>query len=876
MGEVYRARDTRLGREVAIKVLPAERMADESRRQRFVQEARAASALNHPNIVTIYEIESADDIDFIVMEYVPGKSLDLLIPRQGMRVPEVLRIVIPIADALARAHARGIVHRDLKPANVVVSSEGVVKVLDFGLAKLVAPKEASPKSETETHDVALGPLSRPGTVTGTIGYMSPEQAAGGEVDARSDVFSFGAVLYEMVTGRRAFAGSSTAETLAAVLREQPKAPSQVVAGVPKELDRLILRCIQKDPDRRFQHMVDVRVELQEIKEESDSQPAAAAAPVRTNRRWWAAAGLAAVLLLAAVAWLRWRPRETELPPPRLVPLTSLRGWEMNPTFSPDGDQIAFTWEGEEEDNTDIYIKMIGSSEMRRLTSDPAGDAAPSWSPDGRQIAFLRLRSGGSAGLFDPVPSTIHLISPVGGSDRRLSDFLARQTLARDSQLSWSPDGRWLAAARFASPTETDPRASGIYLIPVLGGEPRSITSPNARTFHTDPALSRDGRHLAYASCFNFLSCLVDVVELGREYAPTGPPRRVTRRAGWIRGLAWARDGKSLIYGDVTALKLWRASIVGDRPPERIEFAGLGPMLPATVASLDRLAFVQEQGSIDIYRFEVGHPPEALLVSSSSDNNPDLSPNGGQIAFESGRGGDGQEIWLAGVDGSNPTQLTRQPGILQGSPRWSPDGRRIAFDSQGEDGHFDIWTIDADGGSPSRLTPDAGDEYMPSWSRDGRWIYFSSNRAGVPPDVWRIPATGGSEERVTQGGGSLAYESADGKTLFYMRNFGNGPLLALPPAGGPERKLLECVQGFAVGLGGVYYFACEAGTAPWIGTAASSGNPLYLLDPATGRNRLLGSLEKGGGGLTVSPDGKTILYGKLVNEGSDLMMIENFR
>ena len=239
MGEVYRARDPRLGREVAIKVLPPERMADENRRRRFVQEARAASALSHPNILTIYEIESADDVDFIVMEYVPGKTLDTLIPRQGMRLGEVLRIAIPIADAVARAHAAGIVHRDLKPANVVVGPDGAVKVLDFGLAKLVSPEEAgSPEHETGTEDGGAGPLSRPGKVAGTAGYMSPEQATGRKVDARSDVFSFGAMLYEMVTGRRAFAGNSTAETLAAVLREQPKAPTALAPDVPRDLEKL--------------------------------------------------------------------------------------------------------------------------------------------------------------------------------------------------------------------------------------------------------------------------------------------------------------------------------------------------------------------------------------------------------------------------------------------------------------------------------------------------------------------------------------------------------------------------------------------------------------------------------------------------------------
>ena len=260
MGEVYRARDPRLDRVVAIKVLPAEWMAHEERRRRFVQEARAASALNHPNIVTIYEIESAEGNDFIVMEYVDGKSLDRLIPRQGMPLAEVLRIAIPIADALARAHGRGIVHRDLKPANVVVGSDGVAKLLDFGLAKLVIPQEAGEDDNTATQDRGVLPLSRPGTVAGTVGYMSPEQASGRAVDARTDVFSFGAVLYEMVTGRRAFAGDSSADTLAAILRDHPKNPSEVSPSVPHDLDKLILRCLRKEVDRRFQNMLDVKLD----------------------------------------------------------------------------------------------------------------------------------------------------------------------------------------------------------------------------------------------------------------------------------------------------------------------------------------------------------------------------------------------------------------------------------------------------------------------------------------------------------------------------------------------------------------------------------------------------------------------------------------
>jgi serine/threonine protein kinase len=861
MGEVYRARDTRLGREVAIKILPADRMGDKNRRRRFVQEARSASALSHPNIVAIYEIESADGNDFIVMEYVPGKTLDAVIPRQGMRLGDILRIAIPIADAIARAHAAGIVHRDLKPANVVVGTDGVVKVLDFGLAKLVAEEEAeSPRRETKTEDGGTGRLSRPGTVAGTVEYMSPEQATGRKVDARSDVFSFGAVLYEMVTGRAAFAGNSRAETLAAVLREQPKAPSELTVDVPRDLEKLILRCLQKDPDRRFQHMGDVKVELREIKEESESGPVASALPAGRNRLWWVAGGLAGALALSAGGWVLWRTRGAAIPVPSVVSLTSTPGRETEPTFSPDGNQVAFSWEGEKGDNWDIYLKMIGSSETRRLTTDPALDRYPSWSPDGRQIAFIRTSREDDAG-------TIHLVSPLGGSDRTLSDLPAF------GRLSWSPDGRWLATAANLWANEPRSETRGIRLIGLQGGEVRSITSPSGLTYHTDPAFLPNGHRLAYAACrSSFLSCQIDVVELGADYVPTGTARRLTRKSFLMGGLAWARDGRSVVYSDWSNAWLWRLGIGGDQPPERIE-VGNRAVWPTIAISRDRLGFERHLSDLDIYRFEAGRPPEAVAGSSREDSGGHFSPDGRRFAFESGRGGEeGNAIWLAAVDGSNPMQLTHGPGVHQGSPRWSPDGHRIAFDSQGEDGHWDIWIINADGASLRRFTNDPGDEILPSWSQDGRWIYFVSDRGGTDRDIWRAPAMGGPGERLSRGGAGVSYESTDGKTLFFLRDAGESlsQLMALPLAGGPERRVIDCVPawGFTVGPTGVYHFGCKANPA---------GPPLYLLDPVTGRDRLLGRLEAAAGGMTVSPDGKTILYTKQhLGEGSDLMMIENFR
>src|SRR5215467_7970756 len=387
MGVVYKAFDSHLGRLVAVKVLPHEKVADAERKLRFIQEAKAASALNHPNIVTIYDIDSARGIDFIAMELVSGKTLDRLIPRHGFRLNEALNYSVQIAAALASAHKAGIVHRDLKPGNVMVNEQGLAKVLDFGLAKLTEPTATGGDEKTRS----LKPTTEEGTIVGTVSYMSPEQAEGKKVDARSDIFSFGALLYEMVTGRKAFQGDSKVATLSAILREDPKPAGQVVEGVPHELERIIARCLRKQPERRFQAMPDLKVALEEIKEESDSGTlrTVTVRAQKPRRLAWAIALLAAVGIAVAVWFLRPRVNGPE-PILSAIPLTTYAGFQREPSFSPDGNQVAFSWAGLKQDNRDIYVKLIGTAgPPLRLTTDAASDFSPAWSPDGRYIAFMR-------------------------------------------------------------------------------------------------------------------------------------------------------------------------------------------------------------------------------------------------------------------------------------------------------------------------------------------------------------------------------------------------------------------------------------------------------------------------------------------------------
>jgi serine/threonine protein kinase len=392
MGVVYKARDTHLDRLVAIKLLPPDKVADRDRRLRFVQEAKTASALNHPGIVTIYDIAEHDGVDFIAMEFVPGRTLDRVIPRRGLSLSEAIEYGLQISDALAAAHAAGIVHRDLKPSNVIVTEHGRIRVLDFGLAKLV-DRLGLPAWEAELTNTHAALVTAQGAIVGTVAYMSPEQAEGKAVDARTDIFSVGSVLYEMVTGQRAFQGDSPLSTLTAVLREEPKPLREMREGVPRELERVITRCLRKDPERRWQAMSDVTIALRELKEEFDSGVSAvSSAPLfRPRPARIALAALSLAVLAGAIGLLVWRDRAGPAPAPSLftaIPLTTYPGREQQPSFSPDGNSVAFTWNGETEDNWDIWVKLIGPGSPQRLTTDPAIELSPAWSPDGRSIALV--------------------------------------------------------------------------------------------------------------------------------------------------------------------------------------------------------------------------------------------------------------------------------------------------------------------------------------------------------------------------------------------------------------------------------------------------------------------------------------------------------
>src|SRR5579864_51589 len=867
MGVVYKARDTRLERFVAIKVLPAEKVADPDRKRRFVQEAKAASSLNHPNIITIYDIGQAEDVDFIAMEYIDGRTLDRLISRNGMRVNEALKYAVQIADALARAHSAGIVHRDLKPGNIMVNQHGLVKVLDFGLAKLTEPISPGEDDATRT----LRPSTEEGKIVGTVAYMSPEQAEGKTIDARSDIFSFGSVLYEMVTGKPAFDGGTKASTLAAILKDNPRPASQLVDGLPREVERLISRCLRKEVNQRSQHMDDIKLALQELKEESDSGVlGTAAAKTKPRRRLtWALSGIAILVLATVGMWLIRSKKEMPEAPLVAVPLTSYPGNEDAPSFSPDGTQVAFAWNGEKQDNWDIYVKQIGVEPPYRLTSDPAIDYGPAWSPDGRLIAFLRDLSPGKAAIM--------VIPQRGGSERILAEITGSARLLVDVPLlSWTPDSKWIAG-----PTSMTGHGESLSLYSMETGERQPLTNPPTEEIgDTAPAVSPDGRTLVFSRVSpDFYNVTLWRLHLGEGYKPMGKEEQIQTGNITNVGAAWLPDGSELVFGSgtlLTSLGLWRIAASNAAIPRRINLEASNASSPAISRIGNHLAFVIEQSDLNIWRVDLkgaGQKPGVpfqFIASTQVEQYPAYSPDGRRIAFMSERSGT-QEIWVCDSDGSKAAQLTSFGGAEIYGPSWSPDSQKIAFTGVQKGIKDDIYSISINGGAPQRLTTNPAEDKWPNWSHDGKWIYFSSTRSGRE-EIWKMPSNGGEAVQITRNSGDEPQESADGKFLYYMKGWPEAvSVWKASVDGNQEVQVLDSVNGegeWTVGKDGIYFFRTHD---------KMGHSDICFYEFATGQIRKLLTIQRPvDNHIAVSPDGQTIIYPQSDHSGSVLMLVENFR
>jgi len=863
MGEVYKARHTRLDRDVAVKVLP-QSFATETAQERFQREARAASALNHPNIVTIYDISAADGVDFIAMELVPGRTLEDLLARRRPKVTETMKYAVQIAGALAAAHAAGIVHRDLKPSNVMITESGLVKVLDFGLAKLTDASEISEDDATRTAHV----LSEEGTVMGSAPYMSPEQAEGRKVDARSDIFSFGVVLYEMLSGRRAFRAETRMATLAAVLNQEPAPLGEIAPGLPKELERIVTRCLRKDLARRSQSMAEIKIALEELKEETESgasvaMASAARRPV-SRRRWMALGGVllasGAALFLSLPHW-----RETRAPL-KEVPLTSYPGYQGEPTLSPDGSQFAFVWDGGQENAPpQIYVSLAGRGTPLKLTNTPGAAARnPAWSPDGQTIAFVRSIQGKNTGDLIVIPA-------LGGPERRIADA------ATQNRLAWSPDGKWLYFS-----ARVPPHPLALFVEPSAGGEKLRLTDPPTGSVgDVAPSVSPDGRQLVFVRSLGLFKQDLFVADL-RDGNIAGVPRRLTSDHRNKSSPVWTTDGEEIVYvaGEFSSLRaVYRVRASGG-PPERVEGMGDYALGLAIAPKGHRLVYSRSFRDYNIWRMPLpgvpsgpgdsGGGPGKFLSSTRYEDGPAYSPDGRRIAFASNRGGL-QQLWAADADGSNPLALTNFTEGVAGNPQWSPDGQTIVFVARPE-GMADIYSIPAEGGTPKRLTDNPAEDHNPCYSADGRWIYFASTRSGER-QLYRMPAQGGEAGQITRKGADLPAASRDGKWIYYSKN---NSVWKAPAEGGEETPVRD--------IGSIYndFTFCVTGSGIYFAGVldpVSRTAPLKLYRFADGKTVELGHFDKplvAAPRFSLSPDEKWLLYTQLDSSVDDLVLVENFR
>jgi serine/threonine protein kinase len=720
MGDVFLAKDTQLDREVALKVLPPDLAESEERRSRFQREAKAVAALNHPHIVTVHSVEEAEGVHFITMELVRGKTLSEVIPRKGLSLAKFFEIAIPLADAVAAAHEKGILHRDLKPDNLMLSDEGRLKILDFGLAKLKPDAGVRGISELPTNA-----RTEEGRIVGTVAYMSPEQAEGKALDSRSDIFSLGIVLYEMATGERPFQGETTASVLSSILKDTPKSVTEINPALPSLLGRIVRRCLVKDAEHRYQTAKDLRIELQELKREVASgelQEGVVPRKSATVPKWM----LAAVVLLAvgvALYLLRRSPEKTSHPTTTFTQLTSLGGVESFPSLSPDGNTIVYVSRG------DIYLQRVGGQKAINLTEDsPVDDTQPAFSPDGTRIAFRSERDGG--GIF--------VMGATGESVKRVSDA--------GFNPAWSADGELLVFSTLGvADSGRGITAAKLSTVRIDTGEVRVVDVNDA----VQPQWSPHGHRIAFWSNSRSERNYRDIWTVP---AKGGEVTAVTRDEHIDWNPVWSPDGKFIYFCSNRggAMSLWRVAIDEETEivrgaPELVTASPAARMGQITLSRDGRhIAYQADTSTQNIYNVSFDPDSEAvvgepLAITSGSRwaGNQDPSPDDQWVAFSFFPGGGQADVALIRTDGTGLRQLTSEPH-LDFYPRWSPDGRELVFYSM-RSGNVELWIIHPDGSGLRQLTETPNWTFCHTWSPDGkRMVYCSGGDSYIfQPEVpWK--------------------------------------------------------------------------------------------------------------------------------------------
>ncbi len=714
MGEVYLATDEKLKRNIALKILPPEYTSHDERVQRFELEARAISALNHPNIVTIHDIGNIDGINYIATEYVEGKTLrELIDEKPGLAA--ILPIMMQVCDALAVAHGAGIIHRDIKPENIMLRPDGYVKILDFGLVKL---------SETETQTINNFTKTAKGIIIGTPAYMSPEQVTDSNVDHRTDLWSVGVVLYELLTGTNPYKKETRQATFQAILLDEPMLASTLNPEVSGELDRILYKALEKDPDVSYQTAADLRADLKRVKREVDSSASRSrdnsltrrGNANRARRNSLIFACFLLPLMIGAGIWYfafyKNQPEAIDWAKATTVPLTDQPGTEIFPSLAPDGKSFVFTARSERGDY-DLFLQHVGDKRARNITEDSTDDdTQPAFSPDGERIAFHSERSASSG---------IYVMSAGGDNVRRVSDF--------GFHPSWSPDGKEIVVSTWGNelPDVRKGLPIELWIINVETGAKRFLIGTDAM----QPAWSPDGKYIA----FWFYPPSVGRRDIGIVPVEGGQPTVITKDGTTNWNPVWSPDGNFLYFASDRGgnMRFWRVAFNEGKittEPEAVVTPSKYSRHLAFSRDGSRLIFVSTDHRSNIQAVEFDPKTEKtvgepfwITRGDRRISRPELSPDGTRFVFYLSRQTQ-DDIVIVNRDGTNQRDLTNDAAFDR-YPRWSPDGKRIAFASD-RSGVYEIWTIDADGTNLRQLTF-TGKEgtSFPIWSPDGKRILYRS-------------------------------------------------------------------------------------------------------------------------------------------------------
>ncbi|HUL72222.1 MAG TPA: protein kinase [Vicinamibacterales bacterium] len=837
MGEVYRARDTRLNRDVAVKILPASLAADREHLVRFTREAEAASALNHPNILTVFDVGTHDGAPYLVSELLQGDTLRARLAAGPLPPSKAIDIARQVAAGLAAAHEQGIVHRDIKPANLLVTTDGRVKILDFGLAKQFVSAETDvtrPQSLTDA-----------GVVMGTLGYMSPEQVRGQKTDARTDIFSLGVVLYEMLTGKRAFTGASAVETMHAILQsDPPELPAAVLRSSPGPA-RIVARCLEKEPAARFHSAHDLGLALELVGSGSGSGPSAvvaATSPARTTLS--RAVAWIAIALVAggagAFAAIRWRR-------PPAVELTTMEsltysGHDASPAASPDGKTVAFT--SDRDGVPRIWLKQVAGGGELALTS--GSDDYPRFSPDGASIIFVRTSPTGTA---------LYRVPLLGGDARKILDNV--------TGADWSPDGRLIAFTRWVS---GDRSGSVVGLAEANGTGERELALINGRALVT-PRWSPDSRTIAAVNgessvATAFGVSLVDV---------SGGAVRLLASPGKMRqsSVLWSADSRSVIYSEAESIVAWNSGSVARIISQDVATGAERVLcwMPNHSRTIDalgpgRLLLDTRSSRENLREMPIGNaalPARWLTHGNSTDRQPTYSPDGQWVAFSSNRSGN-LEIWAVNRSDGTVRRLTDDPAD-DWDPAYSADGRRLLWGSN-RSGPYEIWAANPDGSSPQQLTHDGYFAQNPGQTADGRWIaYIQTNPATT--GLWKVRSDGKDPVRIVKGVIQISDVSPDGTHVLFVDGLASKVRVVRVEDGQPAPfDIVVAARKATTAVMGRSRWMPNGRAIAFIGQDELGVNGVFVQDFVPGRDttatrRKLGGFdpENSAESFGVSPDGK---------------------